>query len=144
MHKMMMIDIAMADEEEAEREEESSPDEVAMANHDDEDSPLINAPMPSSLNSIVEGIATILTSSFAPLQSQPQSNHNIDYNSNQDYNPSSTQHLSKINAQLEQTLVNKKSDLGRLRKRINELQGELRRANREARKNVDDQVSAKD
>ena len=130
-------DIAMGDNEVAhdEEEEESTPDEVVMANHDDDSPPLIATPL--SLNSMVEGITTILTSSFAPLQSQ--SNHN----SNEDNNPSSIENLSEINAQLEKILVNKKFDLGRLRKRINELQGELRRANREARKNVDDQVSAK-
>jgi len=68
----------------------------------------------------------------------PPTNRNIDYNSDL-----STEHLSEINAKLEETLNSQKSDLGRLRRKINTLRGELRQANREVSKNVQDQVNAK-
>jgi len=91
--------------------------------------------IPPVLNSIVDGITSIMMPS--PPQTPP-TNHNIDYNSEL-----STEHLSEINAKLEETLNSQKSDLGRLRRKINTLRGELRQANREVNKNVQDQVNAK-
>jgi len=91
--------------------------------------------IPSALNSIVDGIASMIMPS--PPQTPP-TNHNIDYNSEL-----STEHLSEINAKLEETLNSQKSDLGRLRRKINTLRGELRQANRDVSKNVQDQVNAK-
>mmetsp|Transcript_36409 Transcript_36409/g.74247 ORF Transcript_36409/g.74247 Transcript_36409/m.74247 type:complete len:1356 (+) Transcript_36409:87-4154(+) len=91
--------------------------------------------IPPALNSIVDGITSMIMPS--PPQTPP-TNHNIDYNSEL-----STEHLSEINAKLEETLNSQKSDLGRLRRKINTLRGELRQANREVNKNVQDQVNAK-
>jgi len=92
--------------------------------------------IPPALNSIVDGIASMWKSS--PLQTPP-----TNQNTERKYSDLSTEHLSEINAKLEETLINQKSDLSKLRQKINMLQAELLRANRDEAKNVEVLVNAK-
>jgi chromosome segregation ATPase len=91
--------------------------------------------IPPALNSIVDSVTSHMPSPPQPRATNQNSERNSDL--------LSTQHLSEINAKLEETLRNQKSDLGRLRKKINMLQGEILQANREATKNVEDLVNSK-
>ena len=133
-------DVAMIKNDDASEADDATTVEAnhdSKANDDNEEGSPSPPIIPPALNSILDGIASMVMPSPPPPQTPP-SNDVIDYNSEL-----STQHLSEINAKLEERLDSQKSDLGKLRAKINMLRGELRRANREARKNVEDQVNAK-
>lgn len=93
--------------------------------------PSIEAP---SLESVIKA-----AQSFLPQPPpEPPTQQNIDNNHN-----TTNENLSEINSQLQHTLTNQRKDLGKLRKKINELEQELQRAKRTKRKDVEQELETK-